>query len=179
MDKSHFQHTRLLREVHVYKINKAKPGFRVLMRSEHDKTAWMKHILLKFTKPVNLVVDTCAGTFSVAKACMLSPKRRRFKGNEVNPSCMTKPILQLILLHARQMLSKNSDIDGKEGVPPSANVYVMVVEAIEMRIRLEEREVPEGLLHMHKFIPHILYHLSIFWRRKRASKGKEYSRQPV
>lgn len=96
----------------------------------------MKHIIQKFTKPGTLVVDACAVTFAVAKACMLLVKHRRFIGCKEDSSCVNEAILLLILLYARQLLSKASESDGEENVHRSAEVNATLVESIELRKRL-------------------------------------------
>lgn len=62
-------------------------------------------------KARHLAVDARAETFSVDKACMSLQKRRRFIGCEVDQSYVTKTMLQLTLLIARQMMAKKSDND--------------------------------------------------------------------
>lgn len=57
---------------------------------------WMQKIVQKFKKPGNLVLDGCAGIFSVTKAGMLLLKHRRLIGCKVDPSYVAKKIPQLI-----------------------------------------------------------------------------------
>lgn len=71
-----------------------------------------------------MIGSLCAGTFLVTKACIPFPEHRRFIGYEDDLSFVNEANLHLILLQARQMLSEESDIDGKEEVCRSANVYV-------------------------------------------------------
>lgn len=91
------------------------------------------------------MLDPFPGVFSVAEACMLLPKHRRFTGCETGSSYVAEAISQPILLHTRQVLTKEPDIDGKEDVRSSADVYTRVVETIEVRKRLDVSEVLEGL----------------------------------
>lgn len=81
---------------------------------KQNNTTWTKHLVEKFTKPGNLVQEASAGTFSVAKACMIILKHRKFIGCAVDPSCVAKPIPQLIMLNARQLLREEWVIDGDE-----------------------------------------------------------------
>lgn len=74
----------------------------------------MRDIVWKSTKPSNLVVNACAGTFSVTKAWKLLHTHRTFIGGEAEPSCVNEAMLQLILFFARQVLSRNSDVDGED-----------------------------------------------------------------
>lgn len=60
----------------------------------------MKKIVENLTKSANLLVDACAGMFSITKACTLFPKRRRFIGCEVEQSCVIEAMPQLIVFYA-------------------------------------------------------------------------------
>lgn len=52
----------------MYIGKREKSGFKPLLVPERKNVVWMKDIVQEFTKPGNLVVDVCAGIFSVAKA---------------------------------------------------------------------------------------------------------------
>lgn len=52
----------------------------------------------------------CAGTFSVAKACMAVPKHRRFIACEFDPSFKKESLPKVVVLFARQMLSRESGL---------------------------------------------------------------------
>lgn len=83
-------------------------------------------------KAGNLVVDTCAGTLSFAKACTLSLEHRTLITCEVDQRCVTEAASQLILLYTRQLLSGEPEIDEEESTCGSAGDYVMTVELNEM-----------------------------------------------
>lgn len=53
----------------------------------------MKDIQQKFLNTGSLVVPAFAGTVSVTNACMLSLKKRRSIGWEIDPGCVTEAIL--------------------------------------------------------------------------------------
>lgn len=89
-------------------------GPRQMLRPEQKSRQWMMDIIEKFTKPGDLVVDPCAGTFSVAMACMLMPKHRKFVGCDKDDSCLENSMTSLVALFARQILNPNSDIDGTD-----------------------------------------------------------------
>lgn len=88
----------------------------------------------------------------------------------MNPNCVTEAMCQLILLYARQLLSKDSDINGEEEGRRSAVVYVEVVESIEVWKYLDVWVVPKGLPAMQTILSHILYDLSIYFREKEWPK---------
>lgn len=66
----------------------------------------------------------------------------------------------LILLYVEQVLSKESEIDGKENVCSSPEVYIKALERIEVHKRLEAWEVSEELPPLKTFPTHFLYHIS-------------------
>lgn len=117
----------------------------------------MNKIVQKTTTPGNLVLDAFAMEFSAAKAFMLILKHRRCMRYEVGPSCVTEAISPLIVLYGRQLLSEESDTDGREDVHRFVEVDVKAAEAITVRKRLDVLAVSEGLLSMQKSPPPILY----------------------
>lgn len=54
----------------------------------------MNKFLKRLTKPGNLSVEACAGSFSIGKASILFEKDRRFVGCEVDSSFVTEAILR-------------------------------------------------------------------------------------
>lgn len=115
-------------------------------------------------------MDACAGTLSVAKAFALLPRHRRFAECLVDLSCVTRAILQCILIFASRLLSKWSYIDGAELVYTSANIQVKTEEAREVRKHLNVLEVPEIYPPMQTFQPCILYHLGTYFSETVLSK---------
>lgn len=81
-------------------------------------------------------MEASAGTFYVAKVCMLLSRHRRFIECYVNPGRVAESMLQRILLYVRQILSKQSDIDGEEEFCRFSDVYVKEAEATELQKRL-------------------------------------------
>lgn len=66
-------------------MNGGVPGFNALMCPEQKNTAWIEKISHKFTMLKYLVVDTCAGTFSVVNISILLPKQRSLIVCDMNP----------------------------------------------------------------------------------------------
>lgn len=88
-----------LQKEHLYKGKEKEFEFKLLMRPRQENAAWMNKIVQQLSQFGNLVVDTCAGTFFVAKACMVLPKRGIILGCELDITCMTEAMLKLSLLH--------------------------------------------------------------------------------
>lgn len=123
---------RLSQKDRFYKGKREAPEFDLLVHREQEDIVWMKEIVQKIMKPEDLNVDACGGTFFVAKAYMLLDKHRKSVGCEVDPSYVTKAMMQLILLYARQLLSKGLDIYGEEEARLFADVYVKTEKVVEM-----------------------------------------------
>lgn len=126
----------------------------------------MNAIVEKSTLTGNPVLDSCAGSFSATKNCILLANQRRLKGCKVNPSCVSEAMPKLILLYALRVLSKKSDIDGEDKVCRSAEVCVKAVKSNEVRDRLDIWQVPEEPPLTQMFPLHILYHLSTHYRER-------------
>lgn len=77
-------------------------------------------------------MHTFSGPLSVGMACSLLPNHRTFIECEVGSSCVAGVKPQLILIFARQSLSRESDIDDDEYVYTSAKVYLKSLNEIEM-----------------------------------------------
>lgn len=56
---------RLSQGERVYKRKRAEYNFKLLVNLGMKYATWMKDIVQKFSKPENLVLDVCAGTFYV------------------------------------------------------------------------------------------------------------------
>lgn len=98
----------------LHELKRGESEFELLILPEEKNIAWLKAILYKSTNPGNLVLEASAGTFFIDKAYLLLPKHRIFIGYDMESSCVTEMMPQLISLYARRLLSKKSDIDGKE-----------------------------------------------------------------
>lgn len=82
-------------------------------------------------------------------------------------------MLQLLLLHTRQVLSKIlKDDDEAEEAPSSAEVYVKKMESSDMLKCLDGWEVSEGLHFMEKISLHILYHPSPYFSEKELFRNE-------
>lgn len=59
---------RLPQKERVYRRNVEETGFKLLIRFELKNTAWIEETVQKFSTTENLVVNTCAWIFFVARA---------------------------------------------------------------------------------------------------------------
>ena len=64
-----------------------KGNRRKLLRPEQKPIILMKYLINKFTTGADIVVDTCAGTFSTLKVCMSMDNHRQFIGTDIDESC--------------------------------------------------------------------------------------------
>lgn len=146
----------------MYKVKRKESRFWLSMRTERKDAVWIRCIVQKFTKSGNLVVDNCAGTSSVAKACMLLHKHARFIGCEAVSIYVNETMPQLILPNPQRVLLKKFDIDSEERARGSAKIYVRPVEAPAVQKRLDGWEVAEEHSSIHKFPSHMPYRLSTY-----------------
>lgn len=137
--------------------------FKVLKHLELKNTGRTKDMEQNSTNLGNLVVGARARIFSVVNTSMLFQNRRGFIGCKVDPSCETHAIPPLIILHAVPVLSKVSNIDGKEQVCSSAGLYVESAEGIVVGNCLILEEVPERLPAMRLFPLYVLYLLRTYF----------------
>ena len=137
-------------------------GPRQMLRPEQKSRQWMMDIIEKFTKPGDLVVDPCAGTFSVAMACMLMPKHRKFVGCDKDDSCLENSMTSLVALFARQILNPNSDIDGTDHDKVHAKVLLRELDAIEAKRRLDIWDIPPGVPVVQTFPKYLRHFISQF-----------------
>lgn len=81
------------------KTPQGKSGLKLSKRPKMMNIMRMKDILQESKMLENLVVDAFAGIFSVANAFLLLPNHITFIGCEVDLSCLTEKIAQLILIY--------------------------------------------------------------------------------
>lgn len=123
----------------------------------------MEDIAHELTKPEKLVMNACAGCLCVAKACVLLPKHCIFIGCEEDPIWVSVAMQDLIMLYARQMLSRKFHIDWEEEISRSVEVYVKAVREVEAQKRLDLWKIPGGLRSTQTFTLHILYYSSTYY----------------
>lgn len=90
---------------------------------------------MKVTKVRKLVVDPCAGTIAMAKDCMLLLKHYRLVGRKVDSFSFGESLEGVMEVFARQLLSKESDIQGKETVQCAAMMLLWTAIKINARRR--------------------------------------------
>lgn len=98
---------------------------------------------------------------------MFLPEHRRVLECEMVPNCVTVAIPEMILLCARQVLGRESNILEEEEVRSSVEVNAKAVERTVVRKRLDVWKVQEGLPPMSRLQPHSLYHLGILFGEMR------------
>lgn len=119
-----------------------------MWRPEQNTIASMKLIVKKFTKPGELVIYPCAGTFSTSHAFMLLAEHRCCVGggDDSEPCIVAKP--PVVLTFATQVLSKYSDVIGDEISVAAVKVYKKAMYKLNEKIR-RKVEGPKGLFPVH------------------------------
>lgn len=88
----------------------------------------MRNIICNLTFPSGLILDCYFVTFSGAIAYIILPQYRRLIGCDLDLECDTLSPLQLALISARQVMTKESSITGEDDVLEAAPTFVKAVE---------------------------------------------------
>lgn len=155
----------------VFCSDPACSGKRMMVRPEQKSASWMMDIMSKFSRPEKLVVDTCAGTMSTAKACLALPQHGRFVGCEEYSMCSVKSLLSLVKVHAEQVLNLEPDLVGSDKAVEAYRVFIGAMDAILTRRRVGRWIVPDSLAPVQTFPVHIL-HFSGYSHRDAALYDK-------
>ena len=124
------------------------------MRPEQKPVDLIKFLLNKFTVGGDFVCDPCAGTFSVAKACLSMEKHRRFVGTDRDSVCVEVAEDPVLELYAKQLLDPQSDITTTSlDVRKAAQVLCNELTRIEVRRRADAWTTPSGLVPVQNFPP--------------------------
>lgn len=78
------------------------------LRTEQKIVQMMVNLFHKLARCEDLVMDTCTGNMSVAKACLMLLCPRWFVGCAIDAECVKSDFPSLVLVFARQGLKRNS-----------------------------------------------------------------------
>lgn len=91
---------------------------------------------------------------------MQLPEHRIFVGTDMDDFCTDFSKRSVIETYARQLLSPESNIKSSDtNIMKAAQVAYLEVERLAKRARIDAWEVPEGLVPMQSFPPHIVEYL--------------------
>lgn len=122
-------------------------------------------LVSKFSRPGQLVLDTCACTFATAKACVPLPMYRRLVGCETDLECFLDVLPSLVEVYAKTLLSPESDIVGSEKVVAAGKIFVKDMAALASRKTVDSWIVPSsGLLAVQNFPDYMLYLIDNVYR---------------
>lgn len=99
---------------------------------ELKNIASKKDIMPMFMKPQSLIVNAYGGTFSNSKSYVLLPKHGRSIDCGMDTNCLNEAIPQLSLTYARQMISRESDVDREEKFCSCAKPCAREIALIDM-----------------------------------------------
>lgn len=105
----------------------------------------MKDIICKLAHPGGIVVHCCAGTLSLAEACIRLPQHERFVGIDLDSESAASSLSQLNLIFARHVLKEKSDIAGEDEVQQAGFAFVKIMEDLSFNFRINVWEAPAGL----------------------------------
>ena len=127
------------------------------LRPEQKPVQLLSFLISKFTRPGDLVMDPCGGTFSTLHACMVLDKHRKFTGGDRDSDCTLAVEDDLLRVFATQILNPKSDlVTDNLGYTKAAQT----VRSHDLQQRLNYRfnawALPDGLVAMQSFPDHIL-----------------------
>ena len=136
---------------------------RTRLRPEQKPISLCKFLINKFTKGGDLVVDTCAGTFSTLKACISMDKYRRCVSTDMDEDCAVVVEDDVIEMFSKQLLNQHSDIIGTTAdVTQAAQAVARYVEERAVTKRADAWKTPSGLVPIQNFPPHIVQYLCAY-----------------
>jgi len=144
----------------VYSTVRSDNGRRRMVRPEQKNVSWMMDIIQQYTTEGMLVLDLCCGTMSVAKACLMFNKHRRFVVSDIDEACIRDSYPSLLLVFARQLVNGESDITGSTEELEAARTYIKAMEEKEARVDMEEACGPNGFPAMQRLPNYLLTFLS-------------------
>lgn len=103
---------RILPKERAFHSLAANSGKKLMLRAEENPVEWMMDLVSKVSRPGELVLDTCARTFVIAKSCLLLPTHRRLVGCEKNSDCFQDALPSLVKAYAKRVFNTESDIGG-------------------------------------------------------------------
>lgn len=113
-----------------------------MARPEQKNVSLLRDIIRKFTKPGMLVVDTFAGTLSVAKACLSLEEHRKAVLCDKDPDVIRDSFESLVAVFASQVLNVISDIVEPEEVRSAAKTFLAGYEALQTQSRVDAGQAP-------------------------------------
>lgn len=78
---------RVSPEEQIFSVWRDSSGKKMMLSAAQNSVEWTMDLLFNFRMAGELVVDTCPGTWTTAKACLQLPEHRRFVGFEKDSTC--------------------------------------------------------------------------------------------
>lgn len=92
----------------------------------------MKDLSLKFSRSVDLVLDSFSGRLCTAKVWLLLNKHRRFLECEKDGGCVEMSISRLVKVYACQLQNQKSYLNGKEGLMEAASACLSEIKCCRL-----------------------------------------------
>lgn len=89
---------------------------------EYKGVRWKMDLLAKFSGPGGHVVDFCAQTMVVAKACPVWPERSRFARLRKDEISVIKALAGLVEVYSRRVFSSKTDLAANGQICSAAGV---------------------------------------------------------
>lgn len=148
----------------VYYPNTEPGQTRRRFRPEQKPVSLIKHIISKYTTGGDIVVDTCAGTFSTVKACMELNQHRRAVCSDIDENCSLLVEDDVIELYSKQLLNQHSDLTTADiETRQAAQLICQEVARRAVKERSDAWKTPPGLVPIQNFPPHVVQYICQYW----------------
>lgn len=110
--------------------DKPDPEISGSTRPEQNSVLWIEHLVTRFSKLGQVVLDWCAQTYATVKACMRVIKNRRFSECEIYAACFDASMPSVVGAFTKQVLNEKSDIAESGREQGAAKIYLDEAKAI-------------------------------------------------
>lgn len=97
---------------------------------EEKSVRWMEHLVDRFSKSGDLVVNRPSGTISTSWVCAELPPHRRFIGCRVHSCFSAASKKALVKAFSRKIINENMDISGTDEVADAGKTVVQPLDAM-------------------------------------------------
>lgn len=104
----------------------------------------IKEVNCRIILPSGMILDYCAGTFSLAKAGILLPQHRWIVGRDLDCEYVALSLLQVVFLSAHRVEIMEPDITADDGVHRTTSTSVEAMKELDLKRRMKLREAPDG-----------------------------------
>lgn len=135
-----------------------------ILRPGQESVEWMIHLVSRFCKVRELLLNTCDDALETAKGCLQLPKHRRSILCEKYYESVQHTQPSLVEEYARQVLSLATDIAGSEKADKISKVVLKWKGALGLWIWADSWTVSVGFVSVRAIPVSIMHFLAILYK---------------